>query len=36
MKLYERVDKSEGVNSNKKASECIIWHYWYFADGFKY
>ena len=35
---YERINKSEGIGFNKTASskECMICHYWYFADGFKY
>ena len=33
---YERIDKSEGVNFERKGSECMICHYWYFSDGFKY
>ena len=33
---YERIDKSEGVNFKKEGSECMICHYWYFSDGFKY
>ena len=33
---YEGVDKSEGINFQKKGSECMRCHYWYFSDGFKY
>ena len=35
---YERIDKSEGIDFNKceGSKECIICHYWYFSDGFKY
>ena len=33
---YERIDKSEGINLKKEGSKCMICHYWYFADGFKY
>ena len=35
---YERIDISEGSDFNKTASskECMICHYCYFADGFKY
>ena len=35
---YERIDISEGIHFNKTASsnKCMICHYWYFADGFKY
>ena len=29
-------DKSEGINFKKEGSECMICHYWYFSDGFKY
>ena len=32
----ERIDKSEGINFEKEGSECMICHYWYFADGLKY
>ena len=33
---YERIDKSERVNFKKEESECMICHYWYFSDRFKY
>ena len=33
---YERINKSEGINFEKKGSECMIYHYWYFSDGIKY
>ena len=33
---YERINKSEEINFEKKGSECMICHYWYFSDGFKY
>ena len=33
---YERIDKSEEINFEKQGSECMICHYWYFSDGFKY
>ena len=33
---YERIDKSEGINFKKEGPECVICHYWYFSDGFKY
>ena len=34
---YERIDKSEKINfKKKKRSECMICHYWYFSDEFKY
>ena len=35
---YERIGKSEGIDFLKSnvSKECMIYHYWYFADGFKY
>ena len=35
---YERIDCSEGVdlNKSKESLKCIICHYSYFRDGFKY
>ena len=38
MIFYERIDKSEFIDFNKKSGskECMICHYWYFSDGFKY
>ena len=35
---YERIDKSEGIDFNKSkgSKECMICHYWYFGNGFKY
>ena len=35
---YERIDKSESIDFNKsqKSKECMICHYFYFSDGFKY
>ena len=35
---YERIDKSEFIDFNKSqgSKECMICHYWYFKDGFKY
>ena len=38
MIFYERIDKSEGTDFNKsgESKECIICHYWYFKDCFKY
>ena len=32
---YDRIDNSEGIDTNKKTSaskECNICHYWYFLD----
>ena len=36
MTSYERIDKSEGINFEKKGSECLTCHYFYDSDGFKY
>ena len=35
---YERFYKSKGIDFNKSevSKECMICHYWYFKDGFKY
>ena len=35
---YERIDKSDNIDFNKKSGskECMICNYWYFSDGFKY
>ena len=35
---YERVDKSGFIdfNKGKESKECMICHYWYFSNGFKY
>ena len=35
---YERIDKSDNIdfNKSKESKECIICHYFYFSDGFKY
>ena len=35
---YERIDKSEGIDFDKSkgSKECMICHYWYFSNGFKY
>ena len=35
---HERIEKSEEIDFNKNAGskECIICHYWYFSNGFKY
>ena len=35
---YERIDKSDFIDFNrgKESKECMICHYWYFFDGFKY
>ena len=35
---YERIDKSGFIdfNKGKESKECMICHYWYFRDGFKY
>ena len=35
---YERIEKSESINFNQNAGskECMICHYWYFSNGFKY
>ena len=31
---YEKIDISDGINSNKsdKSKECMLCHYWYFLD----
>ena len=38
MILYEKIGKSEGIDFNKREGSkvCMICHYWYFSDGFKY
>ena len=38
MIFYERIDRSDSIdfNKNKESKECMIYHYWYFSDGFKY
>ena len=35
---YERIDKSEGIDFDKgeNSIKCVICHYCYFKDGFKY
>ena len=35
---YERIDKSDQIDFNKNtgSKECMICHYWYFSEGFKY
>ena len=35
---YERVDKSGFIDfsKGKESKECMICHYWYFSNGFKY
>ena len=35
---YERIDKSDNIDFNKSenSKECMICHYFYFSDGFKY
>ena len=38
MLQYERIDVSEGIDTNKTGAskECVLCHYWYFKDvGFK-
>ena len=39
MLQYERIDASEGTDSNKlnKSKEYVIFHYWYFEEiGYKF
>ena len=39
MLQYEKIDVSEGIDTNKTSAskECILCHYWYFKDvGFKF
>ena len=38
MIFYERIDKSASIDFNKSkgSKECMICHFWYFSDGFKY
>ena len=38
MLYYERVNISEGIDSNKsnRSKECMIGHYWFFNHGFKF
>ena len=35
---YERIDKTDNIGFNKSrgSKECMICHYWYSRDGFKY
>ena len=35
---YERIDKSNSINFNrtKESKECMICHYFYFSEGFRY
>ena len=35
---YERIDKSDNIDFNKNSGskECMICHFFYFSDGFKY
>ena len=35
---YERIDKSDSIDFNKSegSKECMICHYFYFTDSFKY
>ena len=32
---YERIDKSEEINFEKKGPDCMICLYWYFSEGFE-
>ena len=39
MLQYEKIDVSEGIDTNKTSAlkECMLCHYWYFSDvGFKF
>ena len=39
MLQYEKIDVSEGIDTNKTSAlkECMLCHYWYFRDvGFKF
>ena len=39
MQQYDRIDVSEGINTNKtsESRECMLCHYWYFKDvGYKF
>ena len=38
MILYERIDKSASIDlkTQSESKECMICHYWYFNNGFKY
>ena len=33
---YEKINKSKGVKKQSGSKECMICHYWYFSDRFKY
>ena len=35
MLQYEKIDISEGIDTNKTSAskECMLYHYWYFKDG---
>ena len=35
---YERIDKNDNIdfNKSKESKECMICHYFYFSDDFKY
>ena len=38
MRKYDRIDVSEGIDINKtsESKECMLCHYWYFKDSFKF
>ena len=39
MLQYEKIDISEGIDTNKTSAskECMLYHYWYFKDvGFRF
>ena len=39
MLQYEKIDASEGIDTNKTSAskKCMLCHYWYFKDvGFKF
>ena len=35
---YERIEKTDNIdfNKTKESKESVIYHYFYFSDGFKY
>ena len=38
MLYYDIIDRSGGIDPTKsnRSKECIIWHYWFFNQGFKF
>ena len=38
MLQFDRIDVSEGndINKTSKSKKCMLCHYWYFKDGYKF